>query len=528
MCGMRPLLILAVAASPFLLAQEPAPVPQAVAALAHLQPRAHDGPVAWTAGPYSYDGVGNIKNIGSETFFYDKAGRLKSASVRGPDLSTLQTQTFVHDEYGNLTSTFKLGQAVSLPVDGTTNHLQDAGYDAAGNLTALGAERYDYDAMGMPSAIHIGSDPQPRVIYAYTADDERLFTFDVAANTTHWTLRGFDAKVLRDFKQSGNGWSVDRDYVYRDGLLLAALRSNGAVEHYTLDHLGTPRLITDGAGHKIGYHVYWPFGEEWTAGGGQEGNPLKFTGHERDADLADAANPSDYLHARCYRPVWGRFTTPDPAGWDPSRPQAWNRYAYTTNNPLVSIDPDGRAETPVIAGLRAVGKALDDGPFGNAAMNEVSGAVLDVADYLDASDDLQNHMLGNRPLSRDDLLAAAFKAGRSSGKVAMRITPAGEAEGGAARLKPSNLPAWKKIDIDIAHIVDRHTVGGAATSESASKFAGMSAKQIERVVRQAYRYGQKIKTRGDRVLIRGSYGKLQIDMWVNTVTRVIETAYTTF
>jgi RHS repeat-associated protein len=226
-----------------------------------------------------------------------------------------------------------------------SNRLSAATYDAAGNLTASGTMHYGYDAAGMLNTIRLGDDLQPRLIYAYTADDERLFAFDVATGTTHWTLRGFDNKVLRDFKQQGATWSVERDYVYRDGLLLAALRPDGAVEHYSLDHLGTPRLVTDGAGHKIGSHAYWPFGEEWTPGGLQQGAPLKFTGHERDADPSGGAAPLDYMHARYYGPAWGRFLSVDPAGNDNTAdPQKWNRYLYARDNPLKFTDADGRKE----------------------------------------------------------------------------------------------------------------------------------------------------------------------------------------
>jgi hypothetical protein len=49
-----------------LLADGPAAVPQAVAALEHLKPRSAAGPTAWTAAPYQYDPAGNIIGIGSE------------------------------------------------------------------------------------------------------------------------------------------------------------------------------------------------------------------------------------------------------------------------------------------------------------------------------------------------------------------------------------------------------------------------------------------------------------------------------
>jgi RHS repeat-associated protein len=338
------LAFLLAATFPTLADDAPAAVPQAVKALEHLRPKPDAGPFSWTAGEYRYDGAGNITGIGSESFVYDKVGRLRSATVRGPDLTTLQTQTFAYDDYGNLTSTSKLGQTVDLSADASTNRLASVGYDASGNVVTSGTQHYDYDALGMLNTVRIGASQQPRIVYAYTADDERLFAFDVAANTTHWTLRGLDNKVLRDFKQQGGTWSVERDYIYRDGLLLAALKPAAAVEHYTLDHLGTPRLITDAAGNKIGYHAYWPFGEEWTAGSAQEGSPLKFTGHERDADASGGSAPLDYMHARYYRADLGRFVAVDKylnLDANAHEPQRWNAYAYGLNNPIRLVDVDG-------------------------------------------------------------------------------------------------------------------------------------------------------------------------------------------
>lgn len=336
----RILCAILIAAASALAADE---VPQAVAALRHLTPRPDQGPFSWTNGPYLYDAAGNIQGIGSEQFVYDNIGRLQSATVRGPDLTTLQTQTFLYDNYGNLTSTSKLGQTVSLPVDVLTNRLTIATYDAAGNLTISGTEHFGHDAVGMLNTIRVGSDVAPRIVYAYTADDERLFAFDVSTGTTHWTVRGLDHKVLRDFRQNGSAWSVERDYVYRDGLLLAALKPGGAVEHYTLDHLGTPRLITDAAGYKIGYHAYWPFGEEWSPGNAQEANPLKFTGHERDGDPSGGIMGLDYMHARYYRGGWGRFLSVDRSSRSlrQDNPQTGNRYAYARNSPVNRLDRDG-------------------------------------------------------------------------------------------------------------------------------------------------------------------------------------------
>jgi RHS repeat-associated protein len=64
----------------------------------------------------------------------------------------------------------------------------------------------------------------------------------------------------------------------------------------------------------------------------------KFTGKERDAETGN-----DYFGARYYENNLGRFASADPlmASAHASNPQTWNRYAYTLNNPLRFVDPDG-------------------------------------------------------------------------------------------------------------------------------------------------------------------------------------------
>ncbi|WP_437956071.1 RHS repeat-associated core domain-containing protein [Sorangium sp. So ce119] len=102
--------------------------------------------------------------------------------------------------------------------------------------------------------------------------------------------------------------------------------------------------------------------------------------------------------------------------------------------------------------------------------------------------------------------------------------------GGAARGAPKavNLPAWRSVGIDTAHIAERHIPGGPLTSGRTVFPEHMSTKSVERAVRQAYRYGQKVGGQGERVLMRGQYDSITIEMWVNTTTKTIETAYPVF
>jgi hypothetical protein len=61
--------------------------------------------------------------------------------------------------------------------------------------------------------------------------------------------------------------------------------------------------------------------------------------------------------SRHYDPELGRFISPDTIIPDPSNSQGWDRYAYTFNNPMRYVDPDGHA--PCKPGYRCVTPIAD-------------------------------------------------------------------------------------------------------------------------------------------------------------------------
>jgi RHS repeat-associated protein len=65
--------------------------------------------------------------------------------------------------------------------------------------------------------------------------------------------------------------------------------------------------------------------------------PKKFTSYERDA------NGSDEAMFRRYNRWHSRFDQPDPydGSYSLTDPQSFNRYAYTQNDPVNSVDPSG-------------------------------------------------------------------------------------------------------------------------------------------------------------------------------------------
>jgi RHS repeat-associated protein len=310
--------------------------------------------IGWSQGVvYEYDGSGNVKKIGTDSYYYDSAQRLIKGSVAGSQ------QSYEYDSFGNRTKCTTPAPAdcqYGITIDSATNRIKDRSHDNRGNLTQLPeGNTLDYDELGM---LRKETGSNRAVYYIYTADDERIAVYDadtaLKQHKWRWTVRALDKKPLREFTSDGTNGTGNfkwlRDQVWRDGALLASRQVDSTAPtgvstyHYHVDHLGTPRRVTTTSASIIGVHDYLPFGPEIT-GSGNANEPqletLKFTGHERD--FASDRPPLDYMHARYYEGRAGRFLSIDPGrDWDPKSPQSWNMYAYVRNNPINRSDPDGK------------------------------------------------------------------------------------------------------------------------------------------------------------------------------------------
>ena len=230
-------------------------------------------------------------------------------------------------------------------------------YDSVGNMTYDGNHNYTFDAENKV----IGYDGLANQ-YVYDGEGNRVWK----QNICH--IYGIGNKLIEEYRpqtsrpvgrvigHTGGGTTpaaFTKEYVYgADGLLANIVQQSSGqytTEYVTPDHLGTPRVTTDGAsGMVIGWHDYQPFGEDIapTVGarinipqyGGNDNLSMKFTSKERDTETG-----LDYSGARYYGNAQGRFTSSDPliASAKLAIPQSWNRYAYCLNNPLLFVDPSG-------------------------------------------------------------------------------------------------------------------------------------------------------------------------------------------
>jgi RHS repeat-associated protein len=266
----------------------------------------------------------------TQTFGYDELNRL-TTSQEGSSWS----QTNSYDRYGNRSV------AGNLSFSATNNRITTAGYsyDAAGNLTNDSGQSFAFDAENKIKTVSGETD-----VYRYDGDGNRVRKNFTYGEKVRMVYSG--GQLIAEYDLSTG--SLKKEYVYSAKGLIATIEPSIGTKYTSADHLGTPRVVTNSSAGVVSRHDYKPFGEELGAGiGGRttgmgfsvvDGVRQKFTSKERDIETG-----LDYFGARYYSSVQGRFTSVDPenAGAALWHPQSWNGYAYSLNNPLRFIDPDG-------------------------------------------------------------------------------------------------------------------------------------------------------------------------------------------
>ncbi|MGH9850212.1 MAG: RHS repeat-associated core domain-containing protein [Blastocatellia bacterium] len=330
--------------------------------------------------PNALDGSGVITSwvMGVDAYTYDELNRLTQVTETptggtGPGF----TQKFIYDRWGNrkidIAATSNVGGGVTRidfkvltasnrlvapsDVSGDEMTSDQMQYDKAGNLTydnysaAVGQRgSMTYDAENrMKSSVNNSHQ------YYYDADGKRTRRL-VAGSAEMWLVYGVNGELVAEYDAAMPGGTLKKEYGYRGGQMLivydGTLAGDNQLKWVVTDHLGSTRMLVNRSGGLCGAierRDYLPFGEELASTIGHRNatcagyvggnNPRqKFTGYERDSETG-----LDFAQARCFSSVQGRFTSTDPllSSGRPTRPQSWNRYAYSYNNPLAYVDPTG-------------------------------------------------------------------------------------------------------------------------------------------------------------------------------------------
>ena len=110
--------------------------------------------------------------------------------------------------------------------------------------------------------------------------------------------------------------------------------------YYHTDHLGSATLITDDDADVVQQIAYLPYGEDWidVRSSSYFGSAYKFNGKEKDDETSYS-----YYGARYYTDRLSIWLSVDPLA---DKYPHLSPYAYCADNPVMLVDPDGRASGP--------------------------------------------------------------------------------------------------------------------------------------------------------------------------------------
>ena len=274
--------------------------------------------------------------------------------------------SFKYDTLGNIRQK-KLGaRTVNMSYDSKmrmTSYTDTAGpnkslsYDNRGNVTALGALNMGYDYSDQPTSVSGSASG----IYKYDGNMKRVKSV-VGGKTTYSVYDASGTLVHIDNTTTNK----KTDYVAGGGMSLARI-TNNVVTYLHNDHLGSLGVGTNASGTSLWAERYTPFGETLinnTANDNQAG----YTGH-----IKDSATGLNYMQARYYDPVIGRFLSIDPVGFSAASTGSFNRFSYTMNNPINATDPNGMCDTSRMC-RSSGGIATGSGTFGRQSSKGSGGS----------------------------------------------------------------------------------------------------------------------------------------------------------
>jgi RHS repeat-associated protein len=292
----------------------------------------------------SYDGLDRLTdisggaNIGNTQVEYDGLGNITYYQTKH---STLD---YVYDRSDNK------NRLISVTGTGSASKSYSSfQYDPSGNVIYNGHRSFDYNALGQMTSSGSFS-------YLYDSNNKRVYQHD--SNGPAYSVYGYDGK-LRYLETSDGGTNhiyLNNQIIARDGIA----RSENGYQHFKA--FGES---VDGATDNVGY-----------------------TGHKYDTAI-----DLNYMQARYYDPVIGRFYSNDPIDAvshlsNEEGIRGFNRYSYAVNNPYKYTDPDGKA---ICGGLCVIGVGLavgyafdlaieairgDENSTGNTAGNVATGGVV--------------------------------------------------------------------------------------------------------------------------------------------------------
>ena len=181
-------------------------------------------------------------------------------------------------------------------------------------------------ATNTPTATNI---PQVTSI-SYSYDGDGNMVKSVMGDVVTYYIGSHYEKKVRGSQQN------ERKY-YFAGANRIAICENGTLTWILTDHLGGTTVTADASGNLLSSLRYSAFGE-LRATSGTTSTDYRYTGQRSEAEIG-----LYYYVARFYDPALGKFISADTIVPGAGNPVAWDRYAYSSNNPINYNDPTGHA-----------------------------------------------------------------------------------------------------------------------------------------------------------------------------------------
>ena len=223
------------------------------------------------------------------------------------------------------------------------------GYDANGNLQndSRKSLNFSYNFLNLVSEVRTGG--TVTAAYTWLADGTKLGVRNGSGSD------GFEYVGSLIYRKSGGSLQLS-EALFGDGVI--RLNDNGTqeVNYFLTDHLGSVRVIVDGAGTVKECNDYYPFGARHIRSDyAQSTNRWKYNGKE-----LQTTGELGYLDygARMYDAGLGRWFCADP---EAESRFVLTPYHYCSNNPLLLVDKDGKWDTHYIDQYNNVILQTDDG-----------------------------------------------------------------------------------------------------------------------------------------------------------------------
>jgi RHS repeat-associated protein len=224
-------------------------------------------------------------------------------------------------------------------VNGATNQLSSALYDANGNMTSGSGATLTYDEANRVASARTTVGGSLTEYYGYAPDNKRIYRLKTNG-VEEWTFYGAHGEKLYGAMQMNWHGIWNSNGTIETGVALYFY--GGQKNVWFAGRLlfeGTSPVIQDRLGtNRTSGARFYPYGGEITS---TANDRTKFATYTRDGFTG-----LDYAQNRYFASTYGSFVTPDPSvdNVDPSGPLSWNAYSYAEGDPINFNDPEGLAK----------------------------------------------------------------------------------------------------------------------------------------------------------------------------------------